>query len=77
MIDATPLKQWYEAHFLLPLGRKKDAKPQLAEGEEDVLTKKRSAEAMKKYTARQKYGKLEPALEEQFLQGRLLGELIL
>jgi small subunit ribosomal protein S8e len=76
-IDATPFKQWYEAHYLLPLGRKKDGKPSqpLAEGEEDVLAKKRSAEAVRKYTARQKYGKVETALEEQFLQGRLLGKL--
>lgn len=76
-IDATPFKQFYESHFLLPLGRKKDGKqPQLAEGEEDVLLKKRSKEAMKKYLTRQKYGKIEPALEEQFLQGRLLGKAL-
>ena len=74
-IDATPFKQYYESHFLLPLGRKKDGKqPQLAEGEEDVLQKKRSKEAMKKYLNRQKYGKLDTALEEQFMQGRLLGK---
>lgn len=73
-IDATPFKQYYEAHYLLPLGRKKDGKVQLAEGEEDPLTKKRSKDAMKKYEERQKFAKVEPALEEQFLQGRLLGK---
>jgi small subunit ribosomal protein S8e len=73
-IDATPFKQYYESHFLLPLGRKKDQKVQLQEGEEDPLTKKRSKDAMKKYEERQKYAKVEPALEEQFLQGRLLGK---
>lgn len=72
-IDATPFKQFYEAHYLLPLGRRKD-KTQLAEGEEDPITKKRGKDAMKKYEARQKFAKLEPALEEQFMQGRLLGE---
>ena len=76
-IDATPFKQFYEAHYLLPLGRKKDGKVQLAEGEEDPLTKKRSAYNQKKYEERQKFAKVEPALEEQFLQGRLLGEIIL
>jgi len=57
---------------LLPLGRKKDSK-QAATEEEDPLTKKRGKEAMKKYEERQKYATVEPALEEQFLQGRLLG----
>lgn len=73
-IDATPFKQYYEAHYLLPLGRKKDGKVQLAEGEEDPLTKKRSKDALKKYEERQKFATVEPALEEQFMQGRLLGE---
>lgn len=73
-IDATPFKQYYEAHYLLPLGRKKDGKLQLAEGEVDPLTKQRSKNALKKYEERQKFAKVEPALEEQFSQGRLLGE---
>lgn len=73
-IDATPFKQFYESHYLLPLGRRKDGKSNLAEGEEDPITKKRGRDAMKKYEARQKFAKVEPALEEQFLQGRLLGK---
>lgn len=72
-IDATPFKQFYEAHYLLPLGRKKDGKNQ-PEPEEDPLLKKRGKDALKKYEARQKFAKVEPALEEQFLQGRLLGK---
>lgn len=72
-IDATPFKQFYESHFLLPLGRKKDNKG-AANDEEDPLTKKRSKDALKKYEARQKFAKLEQALEEQFMQGRLLGK---
>ena len=70
VIDATPFKQWYESHYLLPLGRKREAKP----GEEDPLSKKRSQKAMKKYLVRQKTAALEPALEEQFTAGRLLGK---
>lgn len=26
LIDSTPYRQWYEAHYALPLGRKKGAK---------------------------------------------------
>lgn len=26
VVDATPFRQWYEAHYILPLGRKKNAK---------------------------------------------------
>lgn len=73
-IDATPFKQYFEGHFLLPLGRKKDGKQaQLAEGEQDPLTKERSKDTLKKYEERQKFATVEPALEEQFVQGRLLG----
>lgn len=73
LIDATPFRQWYESHYILPLGRKRDVKSK--EGaENDVLTKKRSSKQMAKYLARQKYAKVEPHLEEQFSQGRLLGE---
>lgn len=71
VIDGTPFRQWYESHYILPLGRKKDTKGQ---DDNDVLTKKRSARVMKKYLARQKFAKVEPALEEQFTSGRLLGE---
>merc|ERR1712178_279321 len=39
-IDATPFKQWYEAHYGQALGRKKGHK--IAEGEEDPLTKTKS-----------------------------------
>merc|ERR1712227_998013 len=39
-IDAVPFRQWYEAHYATPLGRKKNIK--LTEAEEEVLNKKRS-----------------------------------
>merc|ERR1711893_449290 len=41
VIDGTPFRQWYEAHYATPLGRKKGAK--LNEEEEAVLNKKRSS----------------------------------
>lgn len=74
VIDATPFRQWYESHYVLPLGRKRDPKHQQKDDENDVLNKKRSDRVMKKYLARQKYAKVEPALEEQFSSGRLLGK---
>ncbi|NP_001011604.2 40S ribosomal protein S8 [Apis mellifera] len=69
-IDATPFRQWYEGHYVLPLGRKRGAK--LTEAEEEVLNKKRSKKAEAKYKARQRFAKVEPALEEQFATGRVL-----
>lgn len=73
VIDATPFRQWYEAHYVLPLGRKRNPKHAQKEDENDVLTKKRSEKVMKKYLERQKYGKVEQALEDQFTSGRILG----
>ncbi|KAI4465811.1 40s ribosomal protein s8 [Holotrichia oblita] len=70
VIDATPYRQWYEAHYVLPLVRKKGAK--LTEAEEAMLSKKRSKKVQKKYEVRQRTAKVETALEEQFLTGRLL-----
>nr|ACH56872.1 40S ribosomal protein S8 [Simulium vittatum] len=69
VVDATPFKQWYEAHYLLPLQSKKD---KTSPEENEVLTKKRSKSAMKKYLVRQKTAKIEAALEEQFQTGRIL-----
>lgn len=73
IIDATPFRQWYESHYVLPLGRKRDAKSKDGD-ENDVLTKKRSKKAAAKYVARQKLAKVDVALEEQFSSGRLLGK---
>lgn len=73
IIDATPFRQWYESHYVLPLGRKRNPKHAQKEDENDVLTKKRSDKVMKKYLERQKYGKVEQALEDQFTSGRILG----
>uniref|UniRef100_A0A1I8JV39 40S ribosomal protein S8 n=1 Tax=Anopheles melas TaxID=34690 RepID=A0A1I8JV39_9DIPT len=68
VIDASPFRQWYESHYLLPLGKKRELKA----GEEDVLTKKRSKSNLRKYVKRQKNAKIDPAVEEQFNAGRLL-----
>merc|ERR1712066_667306 len=73
VIDAAPFRQWYEAHFALPLGRKKGAK--LTDAEEAVLNKKRSKKATKKYTERQKDAKVEQGLTDQFMTGRVLAAI--
>lgn len=72
VIDASPFRQWYESHYLLPLGKKRELKA----GEEDVLSKKRSKSNLRKYVKRQKNAKIDPAVEEQFNAGRLLGMYI-
>merc|ERR1712001_485433 len=63
VIDATPFRQWYEAHYALPLGHKKNTK--LSEAEEKIINKKRSSKCEKKYKERQKESKVETALEDQ------------
>lgn len=75
VIDATPFRQWYESHYILPLGRKRETKKTAEVDENDVLNKKRSRKTLSKYLDRQKFAKVEQALEEQFASGRLLGEL--
>lgn len=75
VIDATPFRQWYESHYVLPLGRKRNPKHAQKDDENDVLNKKRSDKVMKKYLERQKYAKVDQALEDQFISGRILGEL--
>ncbi|KAI8776890.1 40S ribosomal protein S8-like [Biomphalaria glabrata] len=72
-IDSTPFRQWYEAHYATPLGRKKGVK--LSEEEEAVLNKVRSKKTQKKYEARKKIAKVEPALDEQFSTGRVYAKI--
>merc|ERR1711951_170462 len=73
VIDAAPFRQWYEAHYALPLGRKKGAK--LTDAEEAVLNKKRSKKTTKKYAERQKESKVEQGLTDQFMTGRVLASI--
>merc|ERR1712038_32479 len=73
VIDAAPFRQWYEAHYALPLGRKKGSK--LSEAEEKVLNQKKSNKTDKKYKERQKEAKVEQALQDQFMTGRVLASI--
>ncbi|GAV10010.1 hypothetical protein RvY_19496, partial [Ramazzottius varieornatus] len=69
-VDATPYRTWYEAHFGIPLGRKKGSK--LSEAEEKNLNKDRKGKSLKKQKAREAFSKVEQHLEDQFAGGRLL-----
>ncbi|PNS16773.1 40S ribosomal protein S8-A [Sphaceloma murrayae] len=64
-VDATPFRQWFEAHYGQSLGRRRQAKT----AEEEV---KKSKSVEKKQADRfSASGKAEPALERQFEAGRL------
>lgn len=66
-IDAAPFRQWYEAHYGQPLGRRRQQKAGAETTEE-----KKSNSVQKKQAARfAAHGKVEPALERQFEAGRL------
>jgi len=73
-IDATPFRQWYEAHYAQALGRKK-VKTEETEAEvteaEDPLTMKRSEHNQRKIKSRQANAKVEQAVADQFNTGRL------
>jgi len=71
-IDATPFRQWYEAHYALPLARKRHGQQKMTEAEEEIANKKRSKNVQLKLKKRQKTAAVETALEEQFLAGRVL-----
>merc|ERR1712121_360835 len=61
-VDASPFKQWFEAHYGVALGRKKGHK--VPEGEEDPLTKPRSNHATRKIEERKPLSKVEQHLDD-------------
>jgi len=69
-IDAAPFRQWYEAHYGLPLGKRRGQKAQEAAAAAEAVTKSKSVE--RKIAARQPGAKVDSALESQFAAGRLL-----
>jgi small subunit ribosomal protein S8e len=68
-IDSAPFKQWYEQHYGVKVGVKKQPK-KAAEGE--TADKKGSNHVLRKVGDRQKTRTLDPALDEQFASGRVL-----
>ncbi|KAH8828161.1 ribosomal protein S8e/ribosomal biogenesis NSA2 [Flagelloscypha sp. PMI_526] len=66
-IDATPFRQWYEAHYAQPVTKKGKSQP-AAESDEP---KKLSNHAQRRVAERKKDAKIDPLLEHQFAAGRL------
>ena len=67
-VDATPFKQWWEAHYGETVGKKKGA---AASAAAPVEPPKRSAEVLAKLAARKPLAHVEQHLDEQFASGRL------
>jgi len=65
-IDATPFRQWYEAHYAQPVTRKGN-KASTTETED----KKRSNHVQRVIDERKKDAKIDPLVEAQFAAGRL------
>ncbi|PLB41902.1 40S ribosomal eS8 domain-containing protein [Aspergillus candidus] len=64
-IDAAPFRQWYEAHYGQPIGRRRQQKSEVPE-------EKKSNSVQKKQAARfAESGKVESAIERQFESGRV------
>merc|ERR1711981_1444046 len=74
-IDATPFRQFYENHFSMALGRKKNWEP--SEEEKEAISRNTNCSALtaKKYAQREKTSAVCKELESQFLQGKLLAKL--
>ncbi|KAL1920242.1 40S ribosomal protein eS8 [Calcarisporiella thermophila] len=66
-IDATPFRQWYEAHYGVPVGKKKSKAASETKEEEQ----KRSNHVQRKLEARKPNAKVDPLLDDQFATGRL------
>merc|ERR1712224_1191126 len=70
-VDAQPFRQWYLKHFGVEVGKKtKGAKKD--EVASKVEPEKKSRHVIAKLAARAQRQKLDPALDEQFVGGRLL-----
>lgn len=65
-IDATPFRQWYEAHYGTKVGKK------VRKGEEEGAAEKKSNSVTKKQKQRQNDRFLDPNINSQFDTGRLL-----
>ena len=67
LVDATPFRQWYEAHYGVKIGIKKNAEK--VEEEEEV---KKSSHVLRKLAKRQKTRDLDSKIDDQVTSGRLL-----
>lgn len=69
-IDATPFRQWWESHYGQALGKKGAAK-KASSPTEEAAEKKRSNHVVRKLEGRKAEGKVDPAIDDQFVAGRL------
>ncbi|GBE81327.1 40S ribosomal protein S8 [Sparassis latifolia] len=67
-VDATPFRQWYEAHYAQPV-TKRGTKKDTAEATQEE--KKLSHHVERKFEERKKDAKIDPMLDSQFAAGRL------
>ena len=67
-IDASPFRQWYEAHYGQNLGRRRQQKQGAEATEEVKKSKSVETKQSERFASR---GKVEPALERQFEASRL------
>ena len=70
-VDATPFRQWYEAHYGVEVGHKKKGGGKKKDGDAEADAKK-SSHVLRKVAQRQKGRTLESTLNDQFTSGRLL-----
>ncbi|KZT04672.1 40S ribosomal protein S8 [Laetiporus sulphureus 93-53] len=68
-VDATPFRQWYEAHYAQPVTKRGTKKETTAT--ETAEEKKLSNHTQRKYEERKKDAKIDLLLESQFAAGRL------
>ncbi|KAK0212808.1 ribosomal protein S8e/ribosomal biogenesis NSA2 [Desarmillaria ectypa] len=66
-VDATPFRQWYEAHYAQPVTKKGKSQP----AAEDAEPKKLSNHVKRVLEERKKDAKVDLLLESQFAAGRL------
>ncbi|KAM6502475.1 Ribosomal protein S8e/ribosomal biogenesis NSA2 [Amanita muscaria] len=69
-VDATPFRQWYEAHYAQPV-TKRGKSTITQQTEESGEPKKQSTHVQRKLEERRKDAKVDPLLETQFAAGRL------
>jgi small subunit ribosomal protein S8e len=79
-VDATPFRQWYEAHYATPIyrGAKPAAATTTTDGADAAATTgetKQSAHVQRVYAARKADAKIDANLEAQFRQGRLYASI--
>ncbi|KAF8739255.1 hypothetical protein AX14_010232 [Amanita brunnescens Koide BX004] len=72
-IDATPFRQWYEAHYAQPVTKK--GKSTTAQTDESGEPKKVSGHVQRKVDERRKDAKIDNLLETQFSAGRLYASI--